>query len=118
MITDPTAFLADTPLEEMVDAELLGDHAQVLVLPLELERRGSPDDAQLRDLREQSEEFLGEPVGKVLLVPGLTDIDEGQHRDRRHLAGPHPSASHAEDPRDGDARHERGNAEPSHQAAP
>ena len=42
---EPIAFLADTALEQMINAKLLADNAQILVLPFELEGRGSPDDA-------------------------------------------------------------------------
>ncbi len=55
-------------LENVSDVEQLADFPEVLVLPLECERRGAAGDLQVRDLREQVEQLLGQAFGEICLV--------------------------------------------------
>ena len=77
------AGFPDTALEHVVDAERLRDRRDVGVLVLERERRGPRDHPELRQLREQVQQLLGQAVGKVLLVARLAHVLERQHGDRR-----------------------------------
>ena len=65
----------------MGDAELAADRAQVIVLALEREAGSASDQPQRRKLRQLVDDFLGQAVAQVLLVLGLGQVDEGQHRE-------------------------------------
>ena len=71
------------PSSIRLHAELLPDVAEVLVPPLEGEGGGSTGDPQPLDVRERVQDFLGDPVGEVLLVPRRAHVRERQHGDRR-----------------------------------
>ncbi len=83
---DPHAIagLADAALEQVRDAELLGDRRDVGARALEAPRRRARRHAQALDLREDVQQFLGQSVGEVLVLLVAAHVDERQHRDRRH----------------------------------
>ena len=78
---DALARAAHAPLEQVRHPQLLGDGRDVVAAALEVEGRGARRHPQVRHLREQVEQLLGETVGEVLLVPVLAHVGEGQHRD-------------------------------------
>ena len=79
--TDGGAGAAHAALEQVRDPQVAADFRRRDLLSLEVERRGACDHLQVRNLREPVDQFLGEPVGEVFLIPRLAEIEEGQHRD-------------------------------------
>ena len=57
-----------------------GDVGDRHVLALERERGGTRRHLQLRNLRQQVQQVLGDAVGEIVLVLVGTHVDEGQHR--------------------------------------
>jgi hypothetical protein len=80
------AGTAHAALQHRVHAKLLADAAQVLVLALELERRGAPDHLHAVDARERVQDLLGQAVGEELVLRIVGHVDEGQHGDRLERA--------------------------------
>ena len=83
------ARIAHTAFQHIRRIELCSDLAQILILPLKLKRRRTPDDREPRDLRQQIQNLLRHPVPKILLILLLAHIGKWQHRnrlvrDRRH----------------------------------
>ena len=80
---------AHRAFEDVRNIEPLGDLRDLHVLALVRERRGARDHAQLRDLRQQVQQLLGDPVGEILLVLVRAHVDEREHRDRLVAVGFH-----------------------------
>ncbi len=75
------ALLAYAPFEHVGNTQLPRDLAQVLVAPLEGERRGPTGNLEFTHVGEQVEQLLRDTVGEVLLVLGSAHVDEWQHGD-------------------------------------
>ncbi len=75
------ALLAYAPFEHVGNTQLAPDLAQVLVVPLERERRGTTGNLEFLHVGEQVEQLLRDTVGEVLLVLGRAHVDERQHGD-------------------------------------
>ena len=66
--------------------------ANILVLPLERERRRARDHLQSLDLREGVDDLFSETVAEVFVLPVCAQIGKRQHGDRRRHVGA-PDAS-------------------------
>ena len=73
------AVLAHAAFQQVGDAELGADRAQVLVLALERETRGASHQPQRRHLCKLVEDFLGQAVAQVFLIVRLREVGKGQH---------------------------------------
>ncbi len=82
----PGAGFPDASLEDRADLEHLPDAADVEVLALQGERRCPGHHAHALKSRERVDEFLGESLAEVLVVPGRAHVDERQHGYRRIAA--------------------------------
>jgi len=76
------ALAAHAAFEHGGHAQRLADLAQVLVLALELERRGATHHLQAIDARQRVQDLLGQAIGEELVFRVGRHVDEGQHRDR------------------------------------
>src|SRR5271156_2012082 len=65
----------------MAGAERLPDAAQILVLALELEGRGAPENPQARHLGKRGRDLLGHSVGEEVLIRIMREIEEREYRD-------------------------------------
>jgi hypothetical protein len=75
------AVLAHASFQDISHSERLSDMAQVLVLALELKCRRACDHLKARYFGEVVNHLLGQPVGKIFLVPTRAQVREGQNRD-------------------------------------
>src|SRR5262245_35550974 len=66
---NPVPGLPDRAFDDVRDVQELADLAEVLVLPLERERRRAAGDAQSLNLRKNVEELLGDSIREILLIP-------------------------------------------------
>lgn len=78
---DPLAGLADAALDDMTDAQSLGDRRDVHILALEGETRCPRRDTQARNPRQHAEQLFAQPVREILVVALGTHVGGGQHRD-------------------------------------
>src|SRR5262245_7996789 len=79
----PLALTAYAPLEDVADAKLATNPADVGTLALVLKGRVARDDEQPANARKARDQVLGDAVGEVLLIGVATHVDERQHCDRR-----------------------------------
>ena len=77
----PVAVLAHAAAQDVLDAELLAEGAEIVV-GAEVEGHGARDHAQLMDARERVDQLLGHPIAEMTLIARGTEIGERQHRDR------------------------------------
>lgn len=77
----PISRLADTALEDMIDAQPLADGLYIGVLALEVERRRTRSDVQPPHLRECIQDFLGDAIAEIFLFRIGAHIDERQDGD-------------------------------------
>ncbi len=73
---------AQAAFDDVPDAELAADLADVALLAFVGKRRISRDHEETRDAREQRDDVLGHAVGEVLVVPAVRHAVERQNRDR------------------------------------
>src|SRR5207247_5711616 len=68
--------------DNVAHAELAPDLAHIAALALELEDRGACHHVELRNFRQDVEQFLGHAVREIVLVQFATDVDEREDGDR------------------------------------
>jgi hypothetical protein len=78
----PVARLAHRAFEDVRNVEPFRDLDDVDVFALERECRRARSHVQRGNLREQIQQFLGQPVGHVSLILVRGHVDEGQYGDR------------------------------------
>ena len=78
----PLAGAPHRALKHGPHVQLLADHLQLLVLPLERERRCAPGDAQVGNGRERVEDLLGDTVGEEFVLGIAAHVGERQHGER------------------------------------
>ena len=78
---DPVAGTAHRTLQNVSDVEQLADFPEVLVLPLECERRSTAGHLKVIDLRENIEQLLRQALGKIRMIAIGRQVLERQHRD-------------------------------------
>ncbi len=77
---------AHAAFEQELDAEFLADVLHLHRATLVGERGVARDDGEARDLREISDDVLGDAVAEILLLRVAAHIGEWQDRDRRFVA--------------------------------
>lgn len=76
---DPAACLSNTPLQDVVDIELLADLPEFDVFSAEKERRGAARDLQAGDVGEHIDDLFGQPVAEILVLLVRAHVGERQH---------------------------------------
>ena len=77
----PIAGLADAAFDEVADAQLASDRADVGRLTLEQERGVARRDRQRRDLGQIGGDVLADPVAEIFLLRVAAHVGEGQDAD-------------------------------------
>ncbi len=84
---EPLARAPHAAFEDGVDAQLLAQAADGVVLPREAEARAARRDAQARQRAERVQQLLGDALAEVLLLRVAGEVEERKHRERRALHG-------------------------------
>ena len=79
------ATLADTALDHIANAEVLGDLSQMDGLILVDERRIAGDHEEPAKLGQRGDDVFTDAVGKIFLLRIAAHIEEGKHRDGRPI---------------------------------
>ena len=73
------AGLADASVEDIRDAELIGDIGERKVLVFEVKSGRGRRYTQARNLTELIDQFFGHAVGEFALFHAFCEIEKGQH---------------------------------------
>src|SRR5688572_8954725 len=85
--SDAVARLANTSLQNVIDIELLADHAEFDVLSPEREGRGAAGDLQAGEVSQRIDYFFRQTVAEVFVVLVRAHVGERQHGDGRLVFG-------------------------------
>ena len=76
------AIAADAALNDIRDAELAADFANVAAFCFELKHGSARHDFELRHLRQHIQKLLGHAIRKIILIRVAADIGERQNGNR------------------------------------